>query len=251
MLNNQDPARTATALAALRLLRPHLLEGATKIRVGRPFDGGYVMLDRFDGLEAAYSLGINDDVSWDLEIADRGIPVFQYDHTIPELPERHPLFRWEPKQIAGTVDPARNIEDLVTLVRRNGHENCRNLLLKCDIEGAEWSLMQQTPLDVLAQFRQIVMEVHDMVYLADGHHAENVLWAFRNLTSSHHVVHVHANNFSPFSIVGGTPFPTTLELTLIRKDEGRFSASSETFPTPLDMPCNPALADLQLGTFQY
>jgi hypothetical protein len=74
------------ALSVLRPLRPHRVDGLDKVRLGRFFDGGYVMLDAFDGVLAAYSLGINDDVSWDLDMAARGVPVFQYDHTIEAPP---------------------------------------------------------------------------------------------------------------------------------------------------------------------
>ena len=221
------------------------------MRVGRPNDGGYVMVDRFEGIEAAYSLGNNDDVSWDLEIAARGVPIFQYDHTIDRLPENHPLFHWEAKRIDAFANPFNGVESLETVLARNGHLGNRHLLLKCDIEGSEWPVLQHTPSEVLAQFRQIVIEVHDMGHLAQEHDANNVQWGFAKLTESHRVVHVHANNYSPFSVVGGVPFPTTLELTLVRLDEGTLSFSNETFPTPLDMPCNPDLADLYLGSFIY
>lgn len=250
-MHDQNPAQTEIALEALRLLRPHDIAGARKIRVGRNHDGGYVMIDRFEGVRAAYSFGINDDVSWDLQIAERGIPIFQYDHTIKGLPEEHPLFHWEPKCIAGTADPDKGVESLESLIRKNGHQDNRNLLLKCDIEGAEWPLMQQTPLEVLAQFRQIVMEVHFLTFLADPHHARNVLWGFQNLTASHRVVHVHANNFSPFAVVGGVPVPYTIELTLLRADEGTLTPSDESFPTALDMPCRAEAADLYLGRFTF
>lgn len=74
------------ARAFLRPLRPYDLVDTPRIRLGRNFDGGYVMADCFDDVEAAYSLGINDDVSWDFDIAMRGIDVYQYDHTIDALP---------------------------------------------------------------------------------------------------------------------------------------------------------------------
>ena len=248
---DRDQDRTATALAAMKLLLPHDLLNCRKLRVGRDNDGGYIMVDRFEGISAAYSLGINDDVSWDLQVAALGIPIFQYDHTIEKLPQQHPLFHWEAKCIGGHADAVNNVETLETLIERNGHVGNRDLLLKCDIEGAEWPLLQQTPVEILAQFRQIVLEVHQLDHLAKPGHAENVEWAFRNLTSSHRVVHVHANNHSPFIVAGGVPVPYALELTLVRLDEGELVPSNETFPTPLDMPCCPPLADLYLGSFRF
>ena len=251
MVHDLQPHVTSMALGVLRLLRPYTLIGAEKIRVGRFFDGGYVMLDRFKGIEAAYSLGINEDVSWDLDMARLGIPLFQYDPTIAELPQQHPLFNWEPTWIGGEVDEQKGVETLDRLIVKNGHVGNRNLLLKCDIEGAEWPMLQNISNSVLAQFRQIVIEIHNFGFLAEYHHAENVRKAILNLTSSHHVIHVHANNFAPFVVVGGIPVPAVLELTLVRSDEGDFVPSTEIFPTALDMPCHSSEADLYLGRFTF
>lgn len=231
-------------------MRPHRLSGAEKIRVGRFHDGGYVMIDRFEGVEAAYSLGINDDVSWDIDIARLNIPIYQYDHTIPGLPEHHPMFNWEPLEISGAPS-GEGTASLAGLIEKNGHKDARNMLLKCDIEGSEWLLLQQTPNAVLRQFSQIVIEIHTMEHLLRPSDGDNVRRAIMNLTASHHVVHVHANNFAPLLVMGGIPVPNVLELTLMRKDAGSFTPSDEVFPTALDMPCHASAADLFLGRFAF
>ena len=251
MFHDLSSSVTHMALDVLRLLQPYRLAGASKVRVGRFFDGGYVMIDRFDGIDAAYSLGINDDVSWDMDIANRGIPIFQYDHTIPGLPEQHPLFHWEPKCISGIADPLADIETLETLIDKNGHTDSTEMLLKCDIEGSEWLLLAMTPNGILRQFRQIVLELHNFTFLSEWHHANNVRRAILNLTASHRVVHVHANNFAPWTVVGGVPVPNVLEVTLVRTDQGDFARSDEVFPTAMDMPCNSQAADLYLGRFSF
>ena len=251
MLHDLERTNTARVIGALRLLRPHSPKGTTKVRVGRFFDGGYVMLDSFEGVEAAYSLGINDDVSWDLDIASRGIKLFQYDPTITGLPEQHTLFNWKPVWIGGEVNHEENRETLESLIEQNGHVGNRNLILKCDIEGSEWPLLQQTPNHILRQFRQMVLEVHSMDLLSHPDHANNVRKALLNLTASHYVVHVHANNYAGWHVVGGIPIPAVMELTLARKDEGEFEFSDESFPTEMDMPCNAQDADLHLGRFVY
>lgn len=56
------------------------------VRVGNAHDGGYVMLNDFAHRNIAYSIGINDDVSWDFDMAERGFDVYMYDHTIEKLP---------------------------------------------------------------------------------------------------------------------------------------------------------------------
>jgi hypothetical protein len=209
------------------------------------------MVDRFKDVGLAYSLGINDDVSWDLDIAGRGIEVYQYDPTIEALPQDHELFHWKPIWIHGGVENTTNRSTLESLINQNGHAERNDMILKCDIEGAEWLLLQQTPNRVLQQFSQMVFEIHNLSHLVTPYHANNVRRAFFNLTSSHHVVHVHGNNFAGWQVMGGIPVPAVMELTLVRKDAGDFEPSDETFPTALDMPCNSSLADMHLGNFNY
>jgi hypothetical protein len=71
------------------------------------------------------------------------------------------------------------------------------------------------------------------------------------LTAEHRVVHVHANNHRPYSIVGGVPVPSVLELTLARAHDVRLEKTDEVFPTPLDTPCYRGRADFFLGPFRF
>lgn len=234
--------------SALSLLRPYDVVDARKVRVGRPFDGGYAMIEAFDGVEAAYSLGINDDVSWDIEIANRNIDVFQYDHTIENLPTQHPRFHWEKAGIAAFS--SENMRSIADIIKINGHEDAGNMILKCDIECAEWEALRHTPSDILSKFSQIVIELHDIHRLGNPEDL-GVRQALANLTSSHHVVHVHANNYGGVSMVGGIALPNVIEVTLLRKDMGHFVPSQLMFPTSMDMPCNCSAADIFLGSFTF
>ncbi len=239
------------ALSVLKMMRPYKVKGLNKVRVGRMFDGGYVMLDSFDSISAAYSLGINDDVSWDLAMARRGIPVFQYDHTIEGLPEPHPLFHWHKIGICGHPDEAPGMNTIERLIKQNGHENEQNLVLKCDIEGAEWLALRLTPACVLKQFKQIVVELHGFDMLTVPAHSDNIRTTMFNLLAFHRVVHVHGNNHAGFEVVGGFPIPSVIEVTFARLDCGEFSVSDEIFPTEIDMPCYMSRADLFLGRFEF
>lgn len=234
--------------SALSLLRPYDVVGARKIRVGRAFDGGYVMIDAFDGVEAAYSLGINDDVSWDLDIALRDIDIFQYDHTIESLPINNSRFHWEKLGIAAFSSASmRSISDIISA---NNHDKSKNLILKCDIECAEWEALRHTSKGIISKFSQIVIELHDVSRLGDPED-QTVRQALVNLTNCHRVVHVHANNYGGVRTVGGITVPNVLEVTLLRQDMGEFVPSRSLFPTSMDMPCNRNHADLYLGNFVF
>ena len=76
--------------AALSLLTPKKAVGYNKVRVGRDFDGGYIMVDQLDGAPVCYSIGVGFDASWDLEMAFRGCQVYQYDPTVDRPDCEHP-----------------------------------------------------------------------------------------------------------------------------------------------------------------
>jgi hypothetical protein len=86
---------------------------------------------------------------------------------------------------------------------------------------------------------------------AEPEHADRVRRAILNLTANHRVVHIHANNFADWCVVGGMAVPVVVEVTLVRLDQGEFSISDEIFPTSLDMPCWSEAADYHLGHFDY
>ncbi|MBQ4430570.1 MAG: hypothetical protein II877_03625, partial [Synergistaceae bacterium] len=107
------------------------------VRVGRDNDGGYVMLDDFGG-GIAYSFGIAGDVSWDKDMASRGYDVYMYDHTIDGLPEDNPRFHWSKLGISDGMTHDGRLKSLEELIASNGHEGKHNMILKMDVEGAEW-----------------------------------------------------------------------------------------------------------------
>ena len=244
------------ALAILRRLEPSDVRGVRKVRLGREGDGGYVMLDDFEGIVAAYSLGISDDVSWDIDVARRGIDVFQYDHTVPGPPEPHPRFHFRRCGIAGIDRAAGPFRALPALMKENGHVATgrspgRDLLLKCDIEAAEWEALAVLEPHHLRLFRQIVVEFHG---LRDLHRAEFAAIAgpvLAALTTDHRVVHVHGNNHAAYAITGGLPVPSVLEVTFACRDAKVFTRPRRPFPTPLDRPNNNARADHALGFFRF
>lgn len=237
-------------LEALRLLAPFDVEGFRKVRLGRPHDGGYVMLDDFGSSEVAYSFGINDDVSWDRDVAALGLDVYQYDHTIDALPEENDRFHWS--RLGLSHEPSATMRTLPDLIGGNGHGGNRDLILKLDIEGSEWDVVPSLPPSCLDQFRQIVMEIHGLCYIGLPGWYERILPTCQALARRHRVVHVHANNCAAYSVVGLVPVPAALEVTFVRADSDKvFTPFQGVFPTELDMPCAPSLPDLHLGAFRF
>lgn len=238
------------ALTVMKYFAPKDVVDKSFIRIGRNYDGGYVMVDDFSKCEAAYSFGISDDVSWDLDIAKRGIDVFLYDHTIEKLPIQNDNFHFFKTGVCGTSGENTNLKTLEEILTENGHIANKNLILKIDIEGAEWEVFSKTPSETIENFAQIVVEFHGVNSVHDGHKFNTMLGVFEKLNKTHQVVHVHANNYGSYDIIGGVPLPISFEITYLRKMDNHFVPSHKYYPVQgLDMPNNPNTADIFLGYY--
>ena len=90
LLNDPDKQ-----LCIYHLLAPKKVVGKKRILLGEKRDGCYVLLDDFKDIKIAYSFGISNMIQFDRELAQRGIDVYMYDHTIKSLPYYNPRFHWK------------------------------------------------------------------------------------------------------------------------------------------------------------
>ena len=65
---------------------PKEVTGKKRVLIGNKKDGSYIMLDDFENRKIAYSIGIYNLIQFDKALADKGIDVYMYDHTINNLP---------------------------------------------------------------------------------------------------------------------------------------------------------------------
>lgn len=248
-----DPYHEAqlNARRTLSLISPVKALNTPKVRIGGPRDGGYVMLDRLDGVSICYSLGVGPDVSWDRSMADRGASIFQYDHTVEAAPDSHERFRFFRTGIAADDSEAPMLKRIDTIIRENGHRDQRGMILKIDIEGHEWDSLDAVDSAVLDRFTQIVAEFHGMRLLTEESFLRRAHRLFTKLAATHRVVHAHGNNYGGWGNVAGIPVPDVLELTFANRRDFDFGPSDEIFPTHLDQACNADCPDLYLGNFQF
>ena len=237
------------SLELLRLLKPHRAEGFRKARFGSPNDGGYILLDDFENISAAFSFGIEQNASWDVCVANRGVPVYQFDHTIDIPPVwRHDLI-FSKKRTAPQAGPdCETINDLVT---RHASVGSASLVLKIDIEHDEWPVFDATSDAALSCFAQIVGEFHGFGLMIDPEWSERARRVFEKITSRFAAVHLHANNHCGINSVANIPVPEVLEITFANRSRYSFVAADEMFPGALDAPNYPYLPDIHLGKFAY
>jgi hypothetical protein len=236
-----------TKLAAL--LAPHKVAGHSKIRLGAKNDGGYICIDDFDVIKLAFSFGIATDVSWDRDIADRGIVVHQFDHTVDTAPSSHVNFRFQQKKIVG-IRCGDDEETISSLVTKHTLPPAASIL-KIDIDHDEWDVFLATPSHDLARFSQIICEFHGFDSIITKEWYERAFLVLERLHGDFGAVHVHGNNFLPWISIGNIPFPQLLEVTYANRMRYSLESTDQIFPTGLDAPNDPTKPDLHLGRFVF
>jgi SAM-dependent methyltransferase len=235
-------------LTTLSLLTPCSVRRFPKVRIGAAHDGGYIMLDDLDGIESCVSLGIGTDVSWDLAMANRGCKIFQYDDSVDQLPTDHSNFTFNKLRVGANDSPGVISIGMITSQVRKRFQSS---ILKIDIEGSEWEVLDATSSQDLGCFSQIVCEFHSMLNLLDSSWAARARRIFEKLCATHFSIHVHGNNYAGFIVAHGIPIPTVLEVTFVSRARYQQKECEQLYPTSLDQPNDPSGPDLFLGNFRF
>jgi len=217
--------------------------GLNYVRCGREYDGGYVMIDYFPKDSVAYSLGIGDDISWDMSMAERDIPVYMYDHTIKGIKQKHKNLIFHKIGLGRRNE--RNISTLENLINLNGHSKSNNLILKMDIEGFEYDVIDATPIEVLQQFSQIVIEFHDLLF------PENIeiLPCLEKLNTLFQVVHIHGQQMLPRARVDDKVLTNYVEVSYLRRTDHEFLDSTHKLPLDIDRPMSTMQREISMGNY--
>lgn len=234
----------------MRALTPLALRDVGKVRLGEAADGGYVCIDDFSGYDTAFSFGIHDGISWDRDAADLGLTIHQFDHTVtdPAPDDRRMVF--EAKQIARTSGS--HTQSLGDLIRRYDKGRDRpNIILKMDIEGAEWDVFDATSGEALSRLGWIVCELHYFQGLVEREHRDLIDRALQKLSRRFAAVHVHSNVWGGYSNIANTVIPNVIEVTFANRAIYALTPGDAVFPGPLDQSCDASQPDFHLGTFAF
>jgi hypothetical protein len=235
-------------LDLLGMIRPWAMTRTQKVRIGNDWDGGYVVPQTVLECDAVVSIGVGPDVSFDLVLAQRGAHILQFDHTVEATPQQHANFHFEKLGWGRVTDG--DLLSFDDIHARLMAFQPRHALLKFDIEGAEYEVLDATRTEHLADFEVIACEIHDIERLGDPAFFAGMESALRKLTTHHVPVHLHANNYQSVILVEGVPIPKVLEISFLRRDLDHFHGwSNDPIPGPLDRPNHPGLPDLCLNPF--
>ncbi|MBD3917009.1 hypothetical protein [Nocardioides hwasunensis] len=222
-----SPEELAAFFAGFRVVDA----GVPLVRVGPIGDGGYLLPDDLEGIVACFSPGVAGEIGFDVELANRGIPVHMIDKSVTGLPEPHERIDFEPLFLGTRTEPGWTT--LTDWVERRA-PGSGDLVLEMDIEGAEWAVLLTAPADTLRRFRVMVLELHDLHMLAKRSTLQVVSAVFDKLLDDFELVHVHQNNHEyPVPYAGFDLYPV-VEATFLRKDRVEHASHRAELQHPLD-----------------
>ena len=230
--------------AILAELQPVALKNCTFERFGSANDGGYLMCENLiEPLDAAYSYGVGPNDDWGCEISRRyHVPVNQYDCFDPARPSCDGGKFVFHNECVGNRTGNRGPHPFDTLenqLRTNGDIG-RHVIIKMDIEGAEWDSLLAAPDELLASIPQIAMEMH-------GYDDPKIVAVLEKLKRNFYLVNLHFNNWS--CTPKAAPLPAwAYQVLWVNK---RIGVVDPAVPmpapmSPLNAPDSPTWPDCQL-----
>ena len=241
------PPRTRAEVARSELfaeIQPVRIADCKLQRFGEPHDGGYPLCaNLLDRVRAGYSYGISGYDGWGCEISRRlHIRVHQYDCfnlRQPSCPDGQTVFHGECIGTTRAEEDGRPFDTLSNQIARNG-DTAAPLVMKIDVEGAEWDAFLLAPDAALSQIDQLDVEFH---HVDEPKYVETV----RRLKRFFYVAHVHYNNFSCDSAL--RPFPSwAFEVLLVNKRIVMSDGSPAPAATHIDAPNNASAPDCQAAS---
>lgn len=212
-------------------VRPYTTEHEL-VRIGDDGDGGYLLPDDLDGINACFSPGVSIEVHFELSLAQRGIRSFLADYSVESLPIQNPLFDFDKKFLG--MDDDSMFMTLESWIASKATGDTSDLILEMDIEGAEYEVIFDTSHEILNRFRIIIIEFHRLDALLDRYGYKLIDTAFRKLLRNFEIVHIHPNNLSTPTKYKEYLIPSEMEFTFLRKDRISEREHTTTFPHELD-----------------
>jgi hypothetical protein len=226
-------------------LQPVQLKNCALKRYGLGIDEGYLLCDNLlKNTRVVYSYGIDGRDGLGCEISTKlRVPVHQYDCfnlTRPVCETGSAIFHEECVAGATERDASGRLFDTIENQIIKNNDAGKTLLLKMDIEGAEWESLAATSDETLQNVDQIAMEFHkqqDKLKYID---------LIQKLKTNFYIAHIHFNNFACTRGLD-MPFPSfAVQVLMVNKKVGILDEGKRpVLPNPLDEKDNPKAPDCQ------
>jgi hypothetical protein len=196
-----------------------------KIRLGKDYDGGYVIILV---PEPKYSIllsgGICNDISFETAFCNKfKTKCFAFDASIDKLPTLNDDIKFVKKYIGS--DNNASYTDLTEYISKY-----ENIFVKMDIEGGEIPWITSLAESSINKFEQICIEFHFPF-------TNNEIPVFDKLNKSHYLVHFHGNNCCGTIIHKEIRIPNVFECTYLHKKyfKEKPSLNKAYIPSSIDM----------------
>ncbi len=241
------------------LLKPN--KNFKLIRLGRENDGGYLIGKKtIESTKALISFGILDDCSFEKKFKelnpinifcfdlinyktywlkriynDLGASIFNFNfsyfkNTLLRFFEFKNFFKDKSNFLFNKQISSGNLNEII-----QDYDNIEKpILLKIDIEGSEYRLLDEIILNQ-NYLSGLIIEFHDVDL-----NIEKIKSFIKNFNLS--LTHIHGNNYGSILKTGD---PCVLELTFEKNPE--YLTGNKTLPHSLDQPCNPKKEEIILN----
>lgn len=211
---------------------------------GRVADGGYFLAFPIDQNSEVVSIGLGDDISFDFSVSAFVSRIHMFDHTI-----LRPLSIPENGLYYDRGLGVNSGDKLLTLAEMFRFTDPMNrIILKVDIEGAEWEVLDSISMDLFGVVDQFIVEFHGLFEIFRSPlKLSRAIRVLNKLSQDFFAINVNANNWGDAQIIGGVVCADVIEVSYLRK----------TKTTPLHaerislkgFPNNPNFPKLRLENF--
>lgn len=164
----------------------------------------------------AISLGVSESSPWDLEMANLGYQVIEYDASIEKCPYEHKNIKFHKKFVG--VETKGDFISLEAVIEQNGLDEKMENILQIDIENAEWDILERIDMKLIERyFTQVIFEFHGC-NPEEFQGAQKRFKVLEKLSENYQVIHTHLNNHGKIFYSRGFFLSTTIEVSFLRKD---------------------------------
>lgn len=202
------------------------------IRLGAKNDGGYLVPNDLDSIEACFSPGVDAVSEFEEDCFNKGMKIFLADKSVDQPNLKNIDFSFIKKFIR-----IKNDQDYITLDKwylESKVNSQSDLILQMDIEGGEYFSLLNISDNLLKKFRVIVIEFHGLEKLWNPEFYKVIEEVFNRLLQYHTCIHIHPNNVHELDEQFGVIIPKIAEFTFIRNDRFENKTKRTNFPHPLD-----------------
>jgi hypothetical protein len=234
--NLQEKTKENDVLNLIKSLHPKKTK-IPLIRLGPNDDGGYLVPNDLEGIEACFSPGVDQSSGFEEDCSKAGMKLFLADKSVdfPPIDLPKEKFNFIKKFIGYTQN-----DDYITMdewVNGAGLKENSDLLLQMDIEGFEYFTFINMTLALQKRFRIIVIELHSLHKLWEEDFFNLSSAAINKILQTHTCVHIHPNNCCGVDRKKGIETARLAEFTFLRNDRGISDDFVTEFPNKLDVDC--------------